>query len=92
MRPVADLVQALAEAWGDGCRWEADPSPQPHEAKLLAVDSALARARLGWRPRLSFERTVRMTADWYRRHLAGAAPERLVLDDIARYAEAARAE
>jgi CDP-glucose 4,6-dehydratase len=36
------------------------------ETRLLGLDSTRARTALGWRPPLSFEDTVRLTAEWYR--------------------------
>ena len=40
----------------------------PHEAKLLMLDSAKARQRLGWRPLWNIDRTLQQTVDWYRAH------------------------
>jgi CDP-glucose 4,6-dehydratase len=42
-----------------------------HEAGTLRLDSSQARTRLGWRPQLSIEEAVDLTAAWYqavRRH------------------------
>ena len=82
VRPVADVVARLAQTWGDGAAWRIDAAPQPHEAGTLAVDAARARARLGWRPRLTLETALDWTARWYR---AGTDPARLVLRDIENY-------
>ena len=84
-------VGLLAAAWGEGASWTLDDDAHPHEAGLLAVDAAQARARLGWRPRLPLARGLAWTADWYKRQLRGEAARRLVLDDIARYAAGALA-
>ena len=35
------------------------------------VDSTLARERLGWAPRWTFEEALEETLAWYRAHLAG---------------------
>jgi CDP-glucose 4,6-dehydratase len=85
VRTVRELVTALADAWGGECRWEADPGDHPHEAHLLALDSTRAQVHLGWRPRLAFADSVRMTARWYRRQFEGADAAELVAADIARY-------
>ena len=46
-----------SSGWPSGgataARWEADTRDHPHEAGLLQVDAAKARARLGWAPRLT---------------------------------------
>ena len=91
VRPVTDVVGLLAEAWGEGASWALDDDAHPHEAGLLAVDAARARAKLGWRPALPLGRGLAWTADWYKRHLRGEAARRLVLDDIERYAAGAAA-
>jgi CDP-glucose 4,6-dehydratase len=64
-RPVSELVEALAACWGGRPGWRADTGEHPHEAALLALDATRARQVLGWRPLLSFDDTVRWTADWY---------------------------
>jgi CDP-glucose 4,6-dehydratase len=89
VQPVAAVVDQLARLWGEGAQWTADPGPHPHEAGQLAVDAALARQRLHWRPRLSLGEGVRWTADWYRQERAGTPAAELVLRDIARYSAAA---
>ena len=66
MRPVSELVEALAACWGGRPAWRLDSGEHPHEAALLALDATRARRLLGWRPLLSFDDAVRWTADWYR--------------------------
>jgi CDP-glucose 4,6-dehydratase len=89
VRPVADVVRLVAEAWGGGADWSADPGDHPHEAGLLALDSSLARLRLGWRPRLPLAAALRQTVAWYKRRRAGADPYGLVLAEIEAYATGA---
>ena len=84
-QPVIEIVRHLAGAWGEGASWEVDAGQHPHEAMLLAVDSSLARARLGWRPRLKLPVALGQTAHWYRSQRAGEDPRRLILADIERY-------
>src|SRR5919106_3641633 len=49
-RPVRAIADRLTELWPGELQWELDPGPHPHEARFLALDSAKARERLGWRP------------------------------------------
>lgn len=71
--PDAQSFQTVKAVW-EGIRkaWPAaraefpDLGDQPHEAKLLSVDSSQARNLLGWRPVWSFDATLRHTASWYR--------------------------
>ena len=48
--------------------WEESSNlEQPHEAKLLALDSSRAKNILGWAPLWSIEQAVAQTVDWYQR-------------------------
>ena len=85
VRPVGDVVRMLAEAWGEGASWAADDGPHPHEAGLLAVDAAQARARLGWRPGLPLEAGLAWTVAWHKRRRQGVPARDLVRHDIERY-------
>lgn len=76
-RTVADLADRFVARWGAGAAWERDAGVHPHEAGLLALDSAKAHVRLGWRPRWRFEETVERTLGWYRLWADGADPEAL---------------
>ncbi len=91
VRPVTEVVGLLAKAWGDGASWALDEDAHPHEAGLLAVDAARARAVLGWRPALPLARGLAWTAEWYKRHGKGESARDLVLHDIERYAAGAPA-
>lgn len=84
-RSVAAVLDRLVGLWGDGASWRLDRGAQPHEARLLAVDSTKARHRLGWRPRLDFGSALALAARWYRRHAEGAAPAGLIARDIEAY-------
>ncbi|MBX9752687.1 MAG: CDP-glucose 4,6-dehydratase [Roseococcus sp.] len=64
-RPVLEVAEAMVAALGRGRIDIAPDAAAPHEAKLLTLDCAKARARLGWTSRLDFAATVAMTAAWY---------------------------
>lgn len=91
VQPVSTVVDHLVRLWGGTSRWHLAEGAQPHEAGLLAVDAAKARARLGWRPRLGLEEAIAWTVEWQRRHLAGEPAATLVLDQIRRYEGLGRA-
>ncbi|MGE2692682.1 CDP-glucose 4,6-dehydratase [Mycolicibacterium pulveris] len=67
-RTVEQVLADLARVWPQ-VQWHMVTSPQPHEAKLLQLDSAKAKTHLGWRPAWDVEQAIRHTADWYRRLL-----------------------
>ncbi|MCA8880923.1 MAG: CDP-glucose 4,6-dehydratase [Rhodobacteraceae bacterium] len=84
-RPVGAVAEAVVAALGQG-RIERDPAAADlHEAKMLRLDVSKARAELGWRPVLSFEDTVAMTADWYGGWARGSAPRDLCQTQIEAY-------
>lgn len=85
VKPVGWIVDRLVSEWGGEASWSIEGEGQPHEASLLAVDATLARARLGWSPRLSLPEALQRTVKWYRRLADGVPARDLVVDDIHYY-------
>lgn len=65
-RPVAWIADRLAERWGGTATWRHEVGDHPHEASVLRLDFARARAHLGWAPRWSLATALDRTVDWYR--------------------------
>jgi CDP-glucose 4,6-dehydratase len=65
-RTVREMLGRLQHHW-PALSWRIDQDPQAHESSLLYIDASKARKDLGWRPVYSFEDSVRLTADWYRK-------------------------
>lgn len=72
MASVRQVIDLLATHWGVTQRWTTQPGDHPHEAAMLTLDSSAADDALGWRPRLSLDRALALTADWYRADDKGA--------------------
>src|SRR3546814_8607453 len=69
---VETLARTLCDAWGAGAPpLRLGVGGGPHEAGMLTLDSSKAHAALGWRPRLSSDEAIRLTAQWYRAHANG---------------------
>lgn len=65
-RTVAELIQGIADHLGTDFSWGAKThAADLHEAGLLALDCTKARLDLGWRPQVSWEEMIEMTAGWY---------------------------
>ena len=64
---VLELVQEMSEHW-DQVRWKdvSNTKEQPYESGLLKLNCDKALHHLNWQAILSFQETVRMTAEWYR--------------------------
>jgi CDP-glucose 4,6-dehydratase len=82
-RSVAEVVDELHRLAGAG-RWRPDPGRRA-EATLLRLDSSLARATLGWRPRLSLTTALEWTVQWHRAEVAGSSLRDLADRQIAEY-------
>jgi len=67
-RRVEEVLGALKRTWPT-VEWNCNDGPQPHEARLLQLDSSKSRERLGWQPVWSFEDGIAATADWYQAFL-----------------------
>lgn len=68
-RTVAELVEGLRPHFSQAqveLLDAASRAGQPHEARTLKLSIDRASERLGWRPTLTFARTLEWTADWYR--------------------------
>jgi CDP-glucose 4,6-dehydratase len=67
---VAEIAEQLTAALG-AKGWTQAPGDHPAEAAVLTLDTARAKAALGWRPRLDVRETIRWTAEWYAAWRAG---------------------
>jgi CDP-glucose 4,6-dehydratase len=65
MVSVREVASRLAARW-PGLRIAAGSAPSDtHEAQQLRLDAGKAAAELGWRPMLSLDEALSLTADWY---------------------------
>jgi CDP-glucose 4,6-dehydratase len=87
-RAVREVMDVALTHW-DGEWRDVSGLAQPHEARQLALSVDLARAELGWTPRLSFNDAVGATLDWYRAVGEGGDALALTRAQIARYGAAA---
>lgn len=85
-QPVEAVARLACSLWGrsDALKIEPD-SGALHEATLLQLDSAKARAGLGWHPRWDFQATLKHTVDWYRNFADGRDMQAFTLAQIDAY-------
>lgn len=70
--PAAEMIAMLSAAMGRAIPWRRAEGRLDREAKRLGLDSARARALLGWRPRYDAQAAVERSARWYASWLDGA--------------------
>lgn len=81
---VWEVAEKMIENYGSGALKDCSDPNALHEAKLLMLDISKARFRLGWKPRMNIDETVRITADWYRNYRS-EDPYLLALRQIQEY-------
>ena len=65
-RSVEELTQIFLAAFGKENHYEIHQSDKdPHEAKLLLLDSSKAQTDLNWQPKLNAATAIQWTAEWY---------------------------
>lgn len=84
-QPVRAIVERLSALWPDELRWELDERPSPHEAPFLTLDSAKARAELGWRPQWDLDAALDAIVEWFLAYRDGGDVRATTLAQIARH-------
>lgn len=87
-RPVRWILERLQE-FRPELSWRVEDRPGVHEANFLKLDSARARAELGWRPRWPLAAALQRTEAWHRAWRAGQDMGDFSLAQIADYEAAA---
>ncbi|HRO43188.1 MAG TPA: CDP-glucose 4,6-dehydratase [Flavipsychrobacter sp.] len=65
-KSVEELTQIFLSAFGRESHYEIYQSDKnPHEAKLLLLDSSKAERELVWRPQMDAATAINWTAEWY---------------------------
>jgi len=65
-KPVGWILEEIKRIWNEPVNWQIAEGIQPHEARLLKLDSAKAKNELKWSPKLSLDEAVKITVQWYR--------------------------
>ncbi len=86
---VREVIELARQAVPDAQVRYGDGSQGPHEAGLLTLDPARARAVLGMRPRFDLQASVQRTVQWYVHQAGGADATALCEADLGAWAAAA---
>lgn len=65
-KPVGWILEEIKRRWNSPVNWIIGTEKQPHEARLLKLDSTKAKTELGWLPKLNINEAIQLTAEWYR--------------------------
>jgi CDP-glucose 4,6-dehydratase len=85
VKPVGWLVDRLLAIWGEDARWELAQGGHFHEHMSLSLDSAKARFKLGWEPRLSLGDSLEQIVGWTKAYRSGADMRQVTLETIDRF-------
>lgn len=66
VRTVGSVAQTIVDIYGSGSVAKNTVKSNFHEANLLQLNCDLANRKLDWSPRWGVEKTLKMTALWYR--------------------------
>jgi CDP-glucose 4,6-dehydratase len=64
-KPVGWIVETVEGLWGGPSGWKPQLGDHPHESTFLKLDASKAKARLGWRPRLTIDAALEWVVEWY---------------------------
>jgi CDP-glucose 4,6-dehydratase len=85
VRTVLEVAEHLVARFGSGSIDRKASVEKKHEARLLQLNCDKAHQTLGWQPRWDFERTLDMTADWYKQLHTGAEAKSITLKQLCDY-------
>jgi CDP-glucose 4,6-dehydratase len=84
-KTVKEVVKEFMKNAGNKGYSERSEKSSRHEAEILSLDISKARKRLGWKPVLSFEDSIKMTAEWYMAQSEGKNMREFSIDQIKYY-------
>lgn len=85
-RSVGWVTNRVIELWGSG-KWVVDTAEQLHEARYLRLDNSKAGKELNWKPKLTLDKALGMSVDWYRAFKQGEDMRKFTQNQITVYEE-----
>ena len=82
---MLEVAEHLVARLGRGSIKSEASVEKHHEARLLQLNCDKAHQVLGWYPRWDFERTLDMTADWYKQLNAGEEAKNITRQQLCDY-------
>lgn len=66
---VWEVAEKIVKNYGKGNLKDISNPNALHEAKLLLLDITKSRFELGWKPTLTIDESIELTAEWYKRYI-----------------------
>ncbi|UTG85650.1 CDP-glucose 4,6-dehydratase [Bacillus paranthracis] len=70
-RTVHDVIQSVIKLWNKQLTITSSSTNTPYESPVLTLDSTKAVTKLGWTPKLSTDKAITWTVDWYKKYASG---------------------
>jgi len=87
-KSVGWLLELIEKKFVQSLDWSTDESTSnQHETGCLMLDSAKARDKLGWSPKLKIDEAISWTVEWYRSYFRKDDIRKFTLNQIREYAE-----
>ena len=67
---VWEVAEKIVKNYGKGNIKDISDPNALHEAKLLLLDITKSRFELGWKPTLTIDESIELTAEWYKRYIS----------------------
>lgn len=67
---VWEVAEKIVKNYGKGNIKDISDPNALHEAKLLLLDITKSRFELGWKPTLTIDKSIELTAEWYKRYIS----------------------
>ncbi|WP_261974104.1 CDP-glucose 4,6-dehydratase [Fusobacterium varium] len=67
---VWEVAEKIVKNYGKGNLKDISDPNALHEAKLLLLDITKSRFELGWKPTLTIDKSIELTAEWYKRYIS----------------------
>ena len=69
---VQQIIEFMKKQIGDKLNFKIETVSQPHEEKYLRLDCSKATNQLNWKSKMSLEKTLLWTINWYKEFMQGS--------------------
>ena len=83
---VWEVAEKIVKNYGKGNIKDISDPNALHEAKLLLLDITKSRFELGWKPTLTIDESIELTAEWYKRYISEDVYQ-LCIEQINKFSE-----